>query len=409
MDIYLARQAIYNKRCKVVGYELLFRNSEVNRFDVNINADEATLKLISNCSTIGLGELTNDKKAYINFTKKLILNETPNFLPKEKVIIEILENIKPNARVIEILVGYKKNGYTIALDDVSLDAKYIEFGRLIDIYKIDFMKTTKESRKILLDEISEINPMAQFLGEKIETIDDYNEVKADKRYDFYQGYFFSKPIIVSGKDISLRNTTCFQVMTELLNNNFDVDKIETIIKTDVAISFKLIKLLNSAAFSFVQEITSIKQAIMILGREELNKWITLVGISEMQSENAEEMTNSNIIRGRFCELIAEETNKDISNLCFMAGLFSNLNLYMNKDMKAIIEDTPLKKELKEALLTGDNEIGYILRLATAYENMFIEEIDVYTKVLNIKKDKLVEIYFKAVEWAKNLLSKYYIS
>ena len=196
-------------------------------------------------------------------------------------------------------------------------------------------------------------------------------------------------------------------MTELLNDNFNVDKIENIIKSDVGISFKLIKLLNSAAFSFVQEITSIKQAIVLLGREELNKWITLVGISEMESKNDEEMTSSNIIRGRFCELIAKEVKPEISNLCFMAGLFSNLDSYMGKDMKIILDDMPLKQELKVALLTGDNEIGYILRLVKAYEKMYIEEIDVYTKVLNIKKEKLIDIYFKSIEWSNNMLSKYY--
>ncbi|NLK24238.1 MAG: hypothetical protein GX309_09760, partial [Clostridiales bacterium] len=144
MDIFLARQAIYNRNFKVVGYELLFRNSEVNRFDVNVNADEATLKLISNCSAIGLNEITNNKRAYINFTKKLLLNDTPKFLPKEKIIIEILENIRPNAKVLDTMKKYKNQGYVMALDDVSLDTKYLEFGSLIDIYKIDFMKTTKE-------------------------------------------------------------------------------------------------------------------------------------------------------------------------------------------------------------------------------------------------------------------------
>ena len=407
MDIFLARQAIYNRNCKVVGYELLFRNSEVNRFDVNVNADEAALKLISNCSAIGLNEITNNKRAYINFTKKLILNDTPKFLPKEKIIIEILENIRPNAKVLDTMKKYKNQGYVMALDDVSLDTKYLEFGSLIDIYKIDFMKTTKEERKKLLDDISFINPLARFLAEKVENDDDYNEVTEESRYLYYQGYYFSKPILVSAKDIALRNKTCFQVMTELLNDNFNVDKIENIIKSDMGISFKLIKLLNSAAFSFVQEITSIKQAIVLLGREELNKWITLVGISEMESKNDEEMTSSNIIRGRFCELIAKEVKPEISNLCFMAGLFSNLDSYMGKDMKIILDDMPLKQELKVALLTGDNEIGYILRLVKAYEKMYIEEIDVYTKVLNIKKEKLIDIYFKSIEWSNNMLSKYY--
>ena len=405
MNIFLARQAIYNRSYKVVGYELLFRNSEINRFDTSVNADDATVKLISNCSTIGLNELTNNKRAYINFTKKLLLSGAPNFLPKEKIIIEILEDINPSSKVLSIIREYKNKGYLIALDDVDCNTRYSEFKDLIDIYKIDFIKSTREERAGLIKDILRINPLAKFLAEKVETEDDFKEASSGNRYFYYQGYYFSKPIIVSAKDIPVRNTTCFQIMTELLNKNFDVDKIERIIKTDVAISYKLIKLLNSASFSFVQEITSIKQGIVLLGRDELNKWMTLVGISEMKSENDEEMISANIIRARFCELIALEKFQSKDNLCFMAGLFSNLDIYMQRDMQSIIKDMPLNEELRVALLTGDNDIGYILRLVKAYENMYIPEIDIYTSILEIDKATLVDLYFSAIEWANDLIKK----
>ena len=405
MKIFIARQAIYNRNCRVVGYELLFRNSEVNMFDSSVDADEATVKLISNFSTIGLNELTNNKRAYINFTKRLLLNEVPSLLPKEKIVIEVLEDIEPSKKILAILRELKGKGYLIALDDVCSASNYKEFKDYIDIYKIDFMKSSKEERPNLIDEILKINPMAKFLAEKVENDDDYDEVCYDDRYFYYQGYYFSKPIMVSAKDIPIRNTTCFQIMTELLNENFNVSKIENIMKRDVAISYKLIKLLNSAAFSFVQEITSIRQGIMILGRDELNKWITLVSISEMKSDNGEEMMVANIIRARFCELLSLKILPEKSNTCFMAGLFSNLDIYMQRDMKSITNEMPINNDLREALLSGNNNIGYILRLVKAYEEMYIEDIEVYTKILGVDKELLLDIYFISIEWANNIINK----
>lgn len=405
MKIFIARQAIYNRNCRVVGYELLFRNSEVNRFDTSIDADQATVKLISNLSTIGLSELTNNKRAYINFTKKLLLNETPSILPKEKIVIEILEDVNPSPEILATIRGFRRRGYLIALDDVCPKSKYKEFKDYIDIYKIDFMKSNKGERLTLINDILKVNPMAKFLAEKVENDDDYDEVYKDERYLYYQGYYFSKPMIVSAKDIPARNITCFSIMTELLNENFNVNKIENIMKRDVAISYKLIKLLNSAAFSFVQEITSIKQGIMILGREELNKWITLVGISEMKSDNEEEMMVVNIIRARFCELLSLKVFPEKSNICFMAGLFSNLDVYMQRDMKSITNEMPINNDLREALLSGNNNMGYILRLVKAYEQMYIDDIEVYTKMLGINKESLLDTYFLSIEWANDIIKK----
>lgn len=407
MNIFLARQAIYNREFKVVAYELLFRNSEINRFDGSVNADEATVKLISNCSSIGFNEITDNKKAYINFTKKLLLNKTAKFLSKDKIIIEILENINPSSKIIATMIELKEEGYIMALDDVDTKSKYLEFGRLITIYKIDFMKTTQVEREQLIKNIVAINPMAKILAEKVETEKDFNEIINNKDYVYYQGYYFSRPIIISGKDIIIRNSTCFQIMTELIKGNFDVNKIENIIKSDVAISYKLFKLLNSASFSFDNEINSIKQGIMILGKKELNKWITVVAMSEMQSENTDEMAISNIIRGRFCEILANKVNPSLQSQCFMAGLFSNLDKYMQRSMQDIVMEMPIHEDLKLALITRNNEIGHILGLTEAYENMQIETIDTYSKLLNVNKGVLVDIYFESLEWANKMLGKFF--
>ncbi|MGG7178659.1 EAL and HDOD domain-containing protein [Clostridium paraputrificum] len=402
MDIFLARQAIYNKKHKVIGYELLFRNSNANCFNTDIDEDKATMKLISNCYTIGLNQLTNNKKAFINFSQGVLLKDIASLLAKETIVIEILENVNPTKEVKANLTELKQKGYTIALDDVIYNYKYREYGDLIDLYKVDFMNTTKEERSSIIRDIREINPNGFLLAEKIEDEDNYKEA-LDNGYSYFQGFYFSKPIMILGKDIPIRNTSCLNIMIELLNDEFDMDKIEAIIKSDVSISYKLMKFLNSAVFSFVQKITSIRQGIMLLGQRELKKWLSVVVISEMQSDNDEEVTSSTIIRGRFCELIGSKVNEGKQSLAFMVGLFSDLDKFIQRSMKDILLDIPVDEEVKQALLGNENELSYILRLVQDYESMNLEGIEYYSEKLDIDKRLLMDMYLDSIGWANKLI------
>lgn len=402
MEIFLARQAIYNRKNQVVAYELLFRNSKFNAFTGDVNEEEATIKLISNCAAIGLSNLTNGKKAFINFPKGVLLKDTVCLLEKENLVVEILENVKPTAEILFYLVELKNKGYILALDDVVMNYRYKEFGTLIDVYKIDFIATSKSERVTILEEISKVNPKRKLLAEKVETEEDYNEA-LENNYLYFQGYYFSKPTMISGRDIPVRNVSCFNIMVELLSPNFDVDKIERTIKTDVAISYKLMKFLNSANFSFLQKISSIRHAITLLGKKELEKWLSLVVISEMKNSNAEYTTNT-IIRGRFCELIAGEAKSSKKSLAFMVGLFSNLDVFINRSMENIILEIPLDEEVKTALLGSDNDLSQILNLVKAYESMDIKKVEEYSQKLNIDKKLLIDMYIESIEWL-NCLTK----
>lgn len=297
MDIFLARQPIYDLNNNAVAYELLHRSSKENKFSFDVGADEATMKLLSNSYVIGFKELVNDKLAFINFSNDLILREIPSILPKNKIVVEILETVTPDNDVMIVLKKLKQQGYVLALDDVVRKSEFWKYGNLIDIYKIDFRATTREERINLFVEIKAFNDSAMLLAEKIETEEEYVEAK-ELGCVYFQGYYFSKPIMVKGNDIPIRNATCFQILSELLNVDYNVNKVEAIIKSDVAISYKIIKMLNSASFGFVQKISSIKQAIMLIGKKELSKWLTIIAMSEMESSNDVEVTRSLIVRGK---------------------------------------------------------------------------------------------------------------
>lgn len=397
MDIFMARQAIYDNNNESIAYELLHRSTKENKFDTSIDGDSATMKLISNSIAIGLNELTRDKRAFINFTEKLILNEYPTILPKDKIIIEVLESVEATLEIVNMLKGFKEKGYSLALDDVTYNSKYWAFGPVFDIYKIDFKATTVKQRKDIILGIRVFNPKAQFLAEKIETEEEYNEAKS-YGYSYYQGYFFSKPIMLSGQDMPIRNFTCFKIMIELLNENYNLDKIEALIKADMGISYKIIKLVNSAAFTFNNKISSIKQAIVLIGKEELSKLLTIITISEMESRNEREITRTTVVRAKFCEKIAQQIKSKWVNQSFMAGLFSNLDIYVQKDMNSILEELPIEDELKDALNGVDNEINKILNLVEAYEKVDNEKILILRNKINLQEEILVELYIQAINW-----------
>lgn len=196
MDDFLARQGIYNKEKNVIGYELLYRTSNKNKYDYTIEACKATIETIKIFKEIGSKKLTRDKRAFINFTEKLIIEREYKRLKKEAVVIEILEEVRPTNKILSRLGELKKEGYILALDDVSDDIEYEKFLNFIDIYKIDFIKTSKEERMKILEKIKVINKNAKFLAEKIENIEEYNE-GIKEGYEYFQGYYLSKPFIVN--------------------------------------------------------------------------------------------------------------------------------------------------------------------------------------------------------------------
>lgn len=195
MNIFLAKQGIYNRQNEIVAYELLYRNSYKNYYDESVDGNYATLQVVSNILNIGKENLIEDKRAFINFSKKCLINGLVNTLSKDNIVVEILENIDPTEEVKRKIKELKDEGYIIALDDVTLNIRYMEFAELVDIYKIDFIDTTKKDRNIILSKIKSINSKAKFLAEKIEWKEDYEEAFCEG-YDYFQGYYLSKPIVV---------------------------------------------------------------------------------------------------------------------------------------------------------------------------------------------------------------------
>ena len=262
-DIFVARQPILDTEKKIFGYELLFRTGLENFFDQSMDIDFASSKtLLDTLLLFGIEELTKGKKMFLNFSKKVLLSEVALALPKDTLVIELLETIEPLPEVVEVCRKLKKSGYMLALDDFQFLPEYRPLIDLTDIIKVDFLLTKGNERRTVIQKSG--SGRIAYLAEKIENRDEF-KIAVDMGYSYFQGFFFCKPVILSGRDVPSYKLNLLQVLKELNQPYMDVKKIENIIIRDVSLTYKLLRFINSAAFGMLREIRSVRHALNLLG------------------------------------------------------------------------------------------------------------------------------------------------
>ena len=402
MENFVARQAIFDRNLQVFAYELLFRTGRENVYAAT-DADLATSSVITDSFiTIGLESLTRGKRAFINFTKNLLLDETATILPKDSLVVEILEDIKPDEGIIAACAKLKNYGYTLALDDFVFDEIFEPLIELADIIKVDFRISEMDEIFDLIQKYGFKN--IKFLAEKVETQDEFDEALG-LGFTYFQGYFFSKPVIVASKDIPGYKINNLNIMNEINRPDVDFNKIESIIKQDVTISYKLLKFINSAFFGFSSTIQAIKQALVMLGIEEFRKWVTLVVLKGMGDDKPDELMVISIIRAKFCELIAgiiglEKRGPEL----FFMGMFSVIDTFMGRPMEEILENLPLEDDIKDALSGHEGRLRDVYELMLATEKGEWDMIFKYADKLDIDKSKIPGLYVKALESANEIFT-----
>ncbi|MCP4715276.1 MAG: HDOD domain-containing protein [Deltaproteobacteria bacterium] len=397
MEVFVARQPIFNIEKEVIAYELLFRTSLENYYDVRVELDEASAQTISNSFlVIGVESLTKSKKAFINFTQNLLISNIPALLPKEMIVVEILENIEPTDEVIQACRRLKQAGFIIALDDFVFEENLKPLIDLADIIKIDFLLTTGDERKTVMEKAG--RPEIKYLAEKVETIEDF-QAAVEMGYSYFQGYFFSKPVIIQGKDIPNNKLNMMRVISEVNRPEIGFEKLEMIIKHDVALTYKLLRFINSAFFGLRAKVESIRHALALLGEKEIRRWASLLALSSLAYDKPQELVNISVLRGRFCETLAPQVglgNREAD--CFLMGMFSLIDALVDKPKEDILTELPLSEEIMHALLGKPNVFNDVFRLMVAYEKGLWHEIPDIANKLQLPEDAIPEIYFKSVEW-----------
>ncbi|WP_315113959.1 HDOD domain-containing protein [Clostridium intestinale] len=398
MDIFLARQPIFDKKNKIIAYELLFRTGILNKYN-SVDGDNATIEVIKNTLfNFGIEKIAKSKKVFINFTENILKSNILDLLSPEYVVVEILEDIEPTLEIINICKKLKEMKYTIALDDFVFHNKYKSLMEFVDIIKVDFRITNGEERKEVIKKIK--NKNIKFLAEKVETIEEFNDA-VKYGYSYFQGYYLSKPVVISGKKIPENKIIHMRLLEELNSKDFSLEKVEELIKKDISLSYKLLRIVNSAEFGLKHKVTSIKQALSYTGEIQVKKWLYLVSIKAIGDDRPDFIIFESLARAKFGELIFLKTRfKNDSFNAYLTGMLSLVDVILEKPIDEILEEILVDEEVKSALIgEKNNKYGFLLSLILNYEQGKIDKIFELMEYFNISTDELRSSYMEAIEWS----------
>lgn len=392
-NIYIARQPIYDASLNVIAYELLFRSGNSSNEAHVIDGDNATTSVIVNAITeIGMDQLVGSHRAFINLTHNHILQMAEHPLPelKDRLVLEILEDIEAEDAIVKAVSKLSKEGFTIALDDFIYSDALQPLVELSDIIKIDLMALNTQELDAQVKILS--NGKRKLLAEKVETQEEFDHCKK-LGFDYYQGYFFCTPQIVKGKSLPANKMAIMKLLAELQDNESSIEKLAQTISQDVTMSVRILRFINSAQFGFAKEVDSIQQAIMMLGRTTIQNLANLVSMSQIE-DKPHELLIISMIRAKMAENMAELVNAD-KEASFTTGLFSIIDTLMNQDMELLIEGLPLIEPIRAALIRHEGSLGEILHCVLSYEsgdwkNATYENVDI---------DEIRNCYLNALEWA----------
>jgi c-di-GMP-related signal transduction protein len=404
MDAYVARQPIFDTRKKISGYELLFRD-QTAKYDPTIDGDVATSTVLSNSYfSIGMDSLVGDRKSYINFTQSLLLQKFPLLLPKESTVIEILENVQPTPELVGACNEMAQKGYTFALDDFIYSPELKPLIELAQIIKFDFRLSSLENIQDYLKKIQRHDNLI-LLAEKIETYEEFQQA-SEMGFNLFQGFFFCKPELITGKEIPGSQLALLQIMAEVNRPEFDIQKIEPLIAPDVSLAYKLLRYINSAFFAKAQRISSIQQALVYMGEAEIRRFVSLVAMSNLAKGKPGELIRAACIRGKFCELLGAVIVQPVKpSELFTLGMFSLIDAILDQPMQKIMKELPLADDIKTALIERKGRlIGYLL-LAETYEKGQWDQMAKISQVMKIPEEKLPQLYMQACRWSNTFTNQ----
>jgi c-di-GMP-related signal transduction protein len=404
--VFVGRQPIFDRNKNVYAYELLYRSGDkTNAFNGQVDGDVATRRVMhGSLNVVGLTELTGSKRAFVNVTKNVLLNEDYLVLPRQSCVVELLETVLPDDEVLAACKRLKDSGYMLALDDFAFGKEYAPLLPMADIIKVDFLATTPDQRERLTDDYA--GGKTLLLAEKVENAETLAQAMK-LGYAYFQGYFFCKPTIISQSDIPALKQNCLKFIQDVNAPSISYDALEETIKHDTALSTKLLKYLNSASMGMANRIASIKQALSLLGEKPLRKWASLIALSELGRDKPTELMVTALVRARFCELLTPMvglTGRELD--LFLLGMLSTIDALTDRPLAETLAQIPLPADVTAALLGGgspDNPMARIYGLTLAIERGRLQRADSAAAKLQVPFDDLAFTYRQATAWADQSL------
>ncbi|ADW68845.1 diguanylate phosphodiesterase metal dependent hydrolase domain protein [Granulicella tundricola MP5ACTX9] len=396
---FVGRQPILDAHQNIFGYELLFRAGLDNVFSGD--AEDATRQMVDNALLIGLDTLAPGSKAFINCTREALVSRTVTLLPAELTVLEVLETVDVDDEVVHAVAELKQAGYQIALDDFLPGNSSDRLLCFANYIKLDFRALSHEELLSIQRELSASK--IPLIAEKVETVEEFRRALAEG-YQFFQGYFFSHPIISSSRHIPTNNLIYIQLLSALTKSPYDIHEVEKILMSEASICYRLLRLANSAQIAHRGEVTSIAQALMIVGEDQFRRLATIaIAVSLSKGVTVSyELVYLALQRARFCELLSSSAGQ-IQGEQYLIGLLSTVDAILQTPMQEVLSMLPLRPEATAALLGAASDTAVPLRLLHCYEQKQWTRCTELSKALKITDAQLTEMYVSASRWATSQL------
>lgn len=390
---FVARQTIFDRHRDVYGYELLFRSGWENCF--RGDTDDATRKMIADGALYGFQELTNGAPSFVNCTREALVNGLVTLLPTSTVL-EILETVVGDEEIVNACAHYKSLGYRLALDDFQMHEGMAGLMELANYVKVDFRLSDATERAGILALFK--NRKVTLLAEKVETEQEFQIAMAEG-FTLFQGYFFCYPTVFSKKRAPTNGANYLYLLSALSNGEFDVIQLSLMLKSEVTLSYQLLRLVNSGAYGRNHEVRSLQDALVLVGEQQFRKLMMNAIATETCRNRSSELLVHVIHRARFLEVMAPFTGESPTEQ-YLFGLLSLMDVMLDMPMADLVAALPLRKEIKEALTGQVNQVSAGLKLFERYKEadwIFCME---QSAVLKSSEGQLSDLYRESLIWAE---------
>lgn len=391
---YMARQPILDLRGQVHAYELLFRNGLENAFR-GTDLELASRTVVDNTVMFGMDDLTGGLRAFVNCTSEILTSDIAAVLPPNLTVLELLETVEPTPELLEACRKFKAQGFHIALDDFLWEPKLAPLVELADYIKVDFLRSYDAERKELLRQLP--RHRAALVAEKVETAEEYRQACLEG-FTLFQGYYFCRPEMMEKRKILANTLFYLEILQQLLSDPLDLPRLSPLVKSDTSITFRLLRLVNSAGYGIRHEVRSIDAALLVVGDDTFRRIATLAIATELNSGRPAEILRMALIRARFCELAAP-----LNDFCptehYLLGMLSLFPAMLQVPMEQITPMLPLRSQICDALMGADIPERRLLAWIEAHEHSDWRTSDAVAHAAGIAPEQIYACYEEAVPWA----------
>ena len=401
---FLGRQPIVDRDRRIAGFELLFRSSDVSYADIDDYSMACASVILNALTEFGIGKILGRHRGFFNVDTKMLMSDHLELLPREQVVIEMLETIEVTESVIDRCYDLKKRGFLLALDDNIYTPASIPLYEIVDIVKVDILQIPVQELSRMVAHLRKW-PLA-LLAEKVETSEQFSLCR-ELGFELYQGYYFARPSVIRQKRLDSSRITLMDLLNQIMAGS-DFKAVEECFRKNPHLTYNLLRLVNSVAFGLREKIRSLRHALMVLGEKQLLRWITLALFTYTDNREAvSPMLGIALVRGRLMELLVQARGKssrgtDYPEQAFIAGILSLADVLFETPMEEILDHLNLTEDIQGALISREGPLGDLLQLLEKVERNEFGAVSQLLDIYDLTTEEFLTTQMSCIGWANGL-------